>query len=163
MNTNSALTRSYVANPFWYQQFDLRQIKILRGDQQSVDFLAAVNCRIHVTTLKAMKFQVDIPSIPIDKFKDHNVLVAQLIPMQVANGNCHYPKLVGIPMRAEPNFTFPLEHLTGLFILAERMSSIAVDKFGVGGKTSKTDNVSLQQKITRILLLKYWYCCSFRL
>ena len=31
MNTNSAFTGSYTENPFWYQQFDLRQIKKLRG------------------------------------------------------------------------------------------------------------------------------------
>ena len=31
MNTNSAFTGSYTENPFWYQQFDLRQIRILRG------------------------------------------------------------------------------------------------------------------------------------
>ena len=30
MNTNSAFTGSYTENPFWYQQFDLRQIRILR-------------------------------------------------------------------------------------------------------------------------------------
>ena len=29
-NTNSAITGSYNENPFWYQQFDLRQIRILR-------------------------------------------------------------------------------------------------------------------------------------
>ena len=31
MNTNSAFTGSFTENPFWYQQFDLRQIRILRG------------------------------------------------------------------------------------------------------------------------------------
>ena len=31
MNTNSDFTGSFTENPFWYQQFDLRQIKILRG------------------------------------------------------------------------------------------------------------------------------------
>ena len=31
MNTKSALTGSYTENPFWYQQFDLRQIRIRRG------------------------------------------------------------------------------------------------------------------------------------
>ena len=35
MNTNSAFTRPYTKNPFWYQQFDLRQIKILRMVNQS--------------------------------------------------------------------------------------------------------------------------------
>ena len=34
MKTNSAFAGSFSENPFWYQQFDLRQIKILRGDNQ---------------------------------------------------------------------------------------------------------------------------------
>ena len=44
MNTNSAFTGSYTENPFWYQQFDLRQIRILRGGQAIVDFDAADKC-----------------------------------------------------------------------------------------------------------------------
>ena len=51
MNTNSALTGSYTENPLWYQQFDLRQIRILRG-QPIVDFDAADNCRFYATTMK---------------------------------------------------------------------------------------------------------------
>ena len=34
MNTNSAFTGSFTEDPFWYQQFDLRQNRILRGDSQ---------------------------------------------------------------------------------------------------------------------------------
>ena len=71
MNTNSAFTGFYTENPFWYQQFVLRQIRILRGGQPIVDFDAADNCRLYVTTMKAMNFQDDMPSIPIDNFKDH--------------------------------------------------------------------------------------------
>ena len=37
-NTNSAFTGSFTENPFWYQQFDLRQIRKLRGGQPVVDF-----------------------------------------------------------------------------------------------------------------------------
>ena len=134
MNTNSAFTGSYSENPFWYQQFDLRQIRILRGVQPIVDFDAAENCRLYVTTMKAMNFQDDIPSIPIDKVKDHYVLVFDLTSMQDATKNCHYPELVGEPLRLELNFTLPLEHYTELIVLGERMSSVAVDKFGVVGK-----------------------------
>ena len=61
MNTNSAFTGCYTQNPFWYQQFELRQIRILRGGQPIVDFDAADNCRLYVTTMKAMNFQDDIP------------------------------------------------------------------------------------------------------
>ena len=56
MNTNSAFTGSYTENPFWYQQVDLRQIRILRGVQPTLDFDATDNCCVYVTTMKAMKF-----------------------------------------------------------------------------------------------------------
>ena len=134
MNTNSAFTGSYTENPFWYQQFGLRQIRILRGGQPIVDFDAADNCYLYVTTMKAMIFQDDIPSIAIDNFKDHYVLVFDLTSMQDATENCHYPELVGEPLRLELNFIYPLEHVTELIVLGERMSSVAVDKFGVVGK-----------------------------
>ena len=134
MNTNSAFTGSYNENQFWYQQFDLRQIRILRGGQPIVDFDAADNCRLYVTTMKSMNFQDDIPSIPIDNFKDHYVLMFDLTSMQDATEHCPYPELVGEPLRLELNFTFPLEHVTELFVLGERMSSVAVEKFGVVGK-----------------------------
>ena len=58
MNTDSAFTGSYAENPFWYQQFDLRRIRILRGGQSIVDFDAADNCRLYVTTMKAMNFKM---------------------------------------------------------------------------------------------------------
>ena len=134
MKTNSAFTGSYTENPFWYQQFDLRQIRKLRGGQPIVDFDAADNCRLYVTIMKAMSFQDDIPSIPIDNFKNHHGLVFDLTSMQDATENCHYPELVGEPLRVELNFTFPLEHVTELIVLGERMPSVAVDKFGVVGK-----------------------------
>ena len=54
--------------------------------------------------------------------------------MQDATENCHYPGLVGEPLRLELNFTFALEHVTELIVLGEQMSSVAVDKFGVVGK-----------------------------
>ena len=87
--------------------------------------------------MKAMNFQDDIPSIQIDNFKDHYVLVFDLTSMQDATENCHYPELVGEPLRPELNFTFLLEHVTELIVLGERMSSVAVEKFGVVGKPSK--------------------------
>ena len=78
-----------------------------------------------------MNFQDDIPSIPIDHFKDHYVLVFDLTSMQDATENCHYPELAREPLRLELNFTFPPKHVTELIVLRERMSSVAVDKFGV--------------------------------
>ena len=134
MNTNSAFTGSYTENPFWYQQFDLRQIRILRRGQAIVDFDTADNCRLYVTTMKAMNFQDDIPSIPIDDFRDHYVLVFDLTSMQDATEKCLYPELVEEALRLELNFTNPLENVTEPIVLGERLSLVAVDKFGVVGK-----------------------------
>ena len=134
MNINSAITGSFSENPFCHQQLDFRRIKILSGGQSIVDFDTADICRLYVTTMKTMNFQDDIPSIPIDDFKDHYVLVFDLVSMQDATENCHYPEPVGKPLRLEPNFTQPLENVTEIIVLGERMSSVAVDKFGVVGK-----------------------------
>ena len=134
MKTNSAFTGSYTENPFRYQQFELRQTRILRRSQPIADFDAADNCRLYVTTTKAMNFQDDIPSIPIDNFKDHYVLVLDLTSMKDATENFQYPELVGEPLRLNLFFSFPLEHVTELIVLGERMSSVAVNKFGVVGK-----------------------------
>ena len=84
-----------------------------------------------------------------------------LTSMQDATENCQYPELVGEPLRLELNFTFPVEHVTEFFVLGERMSSVAVDKFGVVGKTSRMHNVSLQQRINRFPRLNYRYHGSF--
>ena len=62
--------------------------------------------------MKAMNFQDDIPSIPIDDFKHHYVLVFYLTSMQDATEICHYPELVGEQLRLEINFTQLLENVT---------------------------------------------------
>ena len=161
MNTNSAFTRSDTENRFWYQQFDLRQIRILRGGQPIVDFDAVDNCRLYVTTINAMIFQDDIPSIPIDYFKDHYVLVFDLTSMQDVTEICHDPEVVGEPTRLKLKFTFPPNQVTELIVLGERMSSVAVDKFGIVAKNWRKDNVSLHQIITCIARFDYRYLGSF--
>ena len=136
MNTNSAFTGSFTENPYWYQQFGLRHIRILRGGQSVVDYDTSENCRLYVTTMRAMNFHDDSPSIPIDNFKDHYVLVFDLTSMQDATEHCHYPELIGEPLRLELNFNEALESVTEVIILGERMSSVAVYKFGVVGKNT---------------------------
>ena len=94
----------FTENQYWYQQFGLRHIKILRGGQSVVDYDTSVNCRLHVTKMTAMNFHDDLPPIPIDNFKDHYVLAFDLISMQDATENCRYPELIGKPLRLELNF-----------------------------------------------------------
>ena len=134
MNLNSAFTGFFTENPFWYQQFELRQIRILRGERPIVNFDTADNCRFYVTTMKALNFQDDILSIPIDDFKDHYLLVFDLTSMQDATEICHYPERIREPLRLEPKFTLLLENVTELIVISERLSSVAVGKCGVVGK-----------------------------
>ena len=140
MNKNSAFTGSYTKNLFWYQQLDLRQIRILIGGQPIVDFDTADNCRLCVTTMKAMNFQDAFPSTPIDDFIDHYVLVFDLTSMQDSTENCHYPDLVGEPLRLELNFTNLLENVTELIVLGERMSSVANDKMMLSERMCKNEH-----------------------
>ena len=88
MNTKSAFTGSYTKKSLWYQEIDFRQTRVLWGGQPNEDFDAANYCPLHFTTMKAMNFQDDIPSIPTDNFKDQYVLVFDLTSTQVAPENC---------------------------------------------------------------------------
>ena len=134
MNSNSAFTGSVAENPFWYQQFDLRDTRILTGGQPIVHHDTTDNCRWYVTTKKAMNLQDDIPSILVDKFEGHYVLVFDLTSMQDPTEHCHYLELIGEPLSLELYFSSPLENVTEVIVLGERMSCVAVDKFGVVGK-----------------------------
>ena len=84
--------------------------------------------------MKAMNFQDKIPSIPVENFKDHYVLVFDLTSMQDATEHCHYLQLIGEPLRLELYFSSSLENATKVFVLDERFSSVAVEKFVVVGK-----------------------------
>ena len=53
--------------------------------------------------------------------------------MQDATEHCHYPELIGEPLRLKLYFSSPLEDVTEVIVLGERMSSVAVHKFGVVG------------------------------
>ena len=77
--------------------------------------------------MKTKNFQDDIPSISTDICKDPHLLEFYLTSMQEATENCHYPELLGKPLRLELNFTFPLENVTELIVLGKRMSSVAVN------------------------------------
>ena len=54
--------------------------------------------------------------------------------MQDATENCQNSKPVAKPVRLRLNFTYPLEDITELIVLEERMSSVAFDKFDVVGR-----------------------------
>ena len=134
VNSNSAFTGFFAENPSWYQQFNLRDIRVLKGGQPIVHHDSTDSCRLYVATMKAINFQDDIPSIPVDNFEDHYVIVFDLTSMQYATNHCNHPEIIGEPLRLEVYFSSPLENDTEVTVLGERMSSDAANKFGVVGK-----------------------------
>ena len=135
MSLNSAVTGSVADNRFWYQQFNLRVIRILTGRQPILHQDTTDNYRLYVTTMESMNFQDNIPSIPVDNFKDPYLLVFDLTSMQSATEHCHYPELLGKPLSLELYFNSTLGIAIEVIVLGERMSCVAVDKFGVVGKS----------------------------
>ena len=93
--------------------------------------------------------------------KDRHVLVFVLTLMHHATGHCHYSELVTEKLGLELNITFPLQHVTKLIVLGERMSSVAVTILVLMEKLSKMDNVSIQQIFNRIPLPKCRFFSSF--
>ena len=96
-----------------------------------------------------MNSQDDIPSIFIEKLKDHHVIMFDLILLQDATENCHYSELVEKLQKSKLNFTYPQEHITEHFAMGEQLFSVANDKFANVGKKiwNRLDNVAVQQII----------------
>ena len=81
MNTNLAVAGSFHENPFNYQQFHLRELKIIRGGRA---IISLDPCRPYVTTMKAMQFNKDFPALPMEDFQNHYILVFDLTSLQDA-------------------------------------------------------------------------------
>ena len=139
----------------------MREIRILREGQPIVHHDTTDNCCLYVTTMKSMKFEDEIPSIPVDNFKDHYVLVFDLTSMQDATQHCHYPEFFGEPLRLELYFSSPLETLQKSFYWVNVCLLLQSTTLVLWERIFEMDNTSLKQIVNRILLLKYRYMGSF--
>ena len=143
-------------------------LNYLEKFHQSLIFGAAENCRFFGATKKGVIFQDDISSISIDNFKDHYVLVFDLTELQNATENCHYPELVGEPLKLEMNFTAPLEHVTELIVWRKGMCSVAVDMIGAVGKnvwkgwcfSPAKCQPYLTTQVSVRWFFSFWLCCN---
>ena len=111
MNTNSAVAVSFHENPFNYWQFHLRELRIIRGGRVIVSLDTTCPCRPYVTTMKAMQFNEGFPARPLEAFQNHYNLVFDMISLQDAAEQLHYPELSGESLRLEMFFQFPLEQV----------------------------------------------------
>ena len=134
MDTNSAVAGSFHENPFNYQQFHLRELRFIRGGRAIISLDTTSPCRPCVTTMKAMQFNEDFPALPMKGFQNHYFIVFDLTSLQDAAEQLHYPEFSGESLRLEMFFQFPLEQVTEVIVLGERLSKIQIDKFGTVAK-----------------------------
>ena len=134
MNTNSAFTVHFQENPFHYQKFGLRKLRIVRGGRAIVSPDTTNDCRPYVTTMKAMNFNEEIPALPNHQFDNHYILVFDLTSLQDAGENIHYPELSGESIRLEMFFDRSLGNVTETIVLGETMSTVKLDQFGIVAK-----------------------------
>ena len=107
MNTKSAVAGSFHENPFSYQQFYLRELRIIQGGRAIVSLDTTSPCHPSVTTRKAMQPNEDLPTLPMEVFQNHCILVFVLTSLQDAAEQLHYPDISGESLRLVMFFQFP--------------------------------------------------------
>ena len=130
MNTNSAFTGDKSGNPFHYQKFGLREIKISRGNQVVVHMDTSRNCVPYITTMRALKFYQDGPNIIINDYENHFCLVFDLTSTQQSELMIHYPDVISASLRLELYFRENLTNTIEVIVAGEQLSSIFIDKNG---------------------------------
>ena len=112
MNTNSAFAGYLQENPFLYQKFGLRELKIVRGSRAIVSVDTTNDCRAYVATMKAMNYNEEIPALLNNLFQNHYVLVFDLTSLQDAGENIHYPELRAESIQLEIFFDQPQRNVS---------------------------------------------------
>ena len=87
MNTNSTFTGHFHENPFQYQKFGLRELRIVQGDRAIVSVETTKDCRAYVATMKTMNFNEKNPALPNHYFQNHYVLAFDLTSKNVTLRN----------------------------------------------------------------------------
>ena len=124
MDTSLAVAGSFHENPFNYQQFHLRELRIVRGGRAIISLDTTSTCP-YVTTMKAMQFNEDFPALFMEDFQNHYILVFELTSLQDAAEELH-AELSGESLRLEVFFQFPLEKVTELIVLGEGTSNVQI-------------------------------------
>ena len=71
-----------------------------------------------------MQFNQDFPALPMEDFQTHYILVFDLTSLQDVAEQLHYPEPSGENLRLKMFFQFPLEQVTKVIVLGERLSKV---------------------------------------
>ena len=130
MNKNSVFKENFHENHFLYQNFGLRELRIVRVGRTIVSVDTTNNCRAYVTIMKAVNFKEEIPALPNNLLQNHYVLVFDLTSLKDARENINYPELSVESFPLETIFDHRLRSVTDFIVLRQRMSIVKSDQFG---------------------------------
>jgi hypothetical protein len=130
MNTNEAFSGTLETNPFHYQNFGLREIRISRGGQPLFYTNTTNDVRTYFNTLSSLDFDQDGPSILMSEYPNHYYLVFDMTSTQEANKEVLYPECIGSGIRIELYFKEKLTQSIELLVLGERFSTVLLHKDG---------------------------------
>ena len=95
INTDSVFTGRFQGNPFHYQNFVSRELRIVQRGRAIVSLDTTNDSRAYVTAIKAMSFSEKNPGLPNHQLQNHYILIFDLTSLQDAGENNHYPELSG--------------------------------------------------------------------
>ena len=130
MNTNADFTGSLATNPFNYQKFGLREIKIFRNGQPLIVCNTQQNVRPYYHTLTSLNFQQDGPGIPLRDYGHHFIMVFDLTATQQSDTEIYYPEVVGAGIRLELFFDKALANTLEIILLGEKLSTVYIHNDG---------------------------------
>ena len=130
MNTNDAFAGTLGTNPYHYQKFDLREIRVFRGNVPVVSHNTEIDVFTYSNTVENLNIKSDGNGIPVDHYKDHFIMVFDLTPTREADSDVYFPDLVGEPLRIELYFTEALTNAIEVVFLGEKLTSVLINKEG---------------------------------
>ena len=130
MNRNAHFTGTLETNPFNYQKFDLKEIKISRGGQTIVSLNTESDVVPYCNTFNSLNFDQDGPGIPLSQYPNHYILAFDLTSTLQADTEVYYPEIVGAGLRVELYFNKPVEHTLEAIFLAEKLSTVFIHNDG---------------------------------
>ena len=123
-----AFTGSLTTNPFHYQKFFLRTLRIVRGSHVVVDMDTTDSVQSYITTMRALRFDEDGPGIPLEEYPEHLVQLFELTSTQEANVQFFYPDVFAASLKLELYFSSPLSSATEVAVFRQRLLTIFIGK-----------------------------------
>lgn len=130
MNKNADFTGSIKTNPFHYQKFGLRDLRIVRGGQTIISMNTTDDVVPYFHTIKSLNFDQDGPGIDLNDFPNHYILVFDLTSTLQADTDVYYPEVVGAAIRLELFFDTTLTDTVELIVLGEKLSTVFIHQDG---------------------------------